>query len=363
MKFDKIEKMKKILIFLALFAGFFAKTFADDTEEKPSKIQKAKELYSEYREKSDEVHDSQKISGVQLVADFITDKLPLTLDLGAEPGENGSTIFGILQYDWTEHFSSRIKLEYDSRSTSRKTDSTLIFSSKQIGVTILPYMRYFGDDDNNAKTPLFWVGGGAFYAFNWGKIDIFQSQTQYFLFGTIDFRYHIFGPVAQGGIKLPLGRAFVLCAEASYRPISRIVQAISLDGYTTGFEENSKEIADTPFSQASQTSTWSQPYIYQAVMLDIFSYFRIKTSLEYNRLVLQQREQNSDGTLSGDDETQETLSWRIGTEIVLPSSNKTRKKNSHLWAGVYYESEWQKNTKNDSSNTTRTGKILFCFGK
>ena len=63
-----------------------------------------------------------------------------------------------------------------------------------------------------------------------------------------------------------------------------------------------------------------------------------------------------------DESREETFQWRYGLEIVFPSSNRTRKKNSHLWAGVYYEHQWDSTTTDGTNNTTHTGKWIFCFG-
>ena len=195
-----------------------------DSQPKRPKREKIKALYDEYWEKSDEVHENQRISGFQFVGDFITDKLPLTLDLGAEPGEHGSTIFGVLQYDWTPIRASRVLVEYQSLKTS--TDATDQFSvedndeqienndwvsiskSKQIEIDFYPYMRYFGDESRFAKTPFIYFGLGAFYLYNWYNITYsgwVETSSKRILSNIgLDGYYHQFGPIAIGAIKMPL---------------------------------------------------------------------------------------------------------------------------------------------------------------
>ncbi len=354
--------MKKASLFILTLFLIPSFLWAEDENEK-SDGRKVIEIYEEYKEKGAEIREEQRISGVQFVADFITDKLPLTLDLGAEPGQHGSTIFGILQYDWSEKMSSKIRLSYSSQfSENVENGGAGYIENREIETIILPYMRYFGDEDKNAKTPFFYVGAGAFYSFDWGKINAFAVNEKSILSATVDFHYHKFGPEIEGGLKFPIKNAFVLGLEISHRPISLIINSMSVKSSTTSIVENETAPKRELMNLDAGSKTWSQPYISQTVFMDFFTYFRLKTVFTYDKVILQQKEQDDSGNWTGDDETQESFTWRFGAEIVFPSSNKTRKKNAHLWAGLYYELEWVKNSVNDESKTEKDGKIVFCFG-
>ncbi len=357
-----------------------------DPQKAKTKREKIKELYSEYQEKSSEVHKSQRISGFQFVGDFITDKLPLTLDLGAEPGEHGSTIFGVLQYDWSPVRASRIRIEYQSLKTSFdasdrfSTTSTAssedespisdwinITKSKQIEVDFYPYLRYFGDADRRAKTPFIYFGLGAFYLFNWYDLSysgMLQTDIQKGIFKIdIDGHYHQFGPMAIGSIKVPFLKYFGLSLETTFSPINRVISAS--DNFSTGYILNTETKSITTNSQSNSTddARWCSPLLKVDLAIDVFTYFRLRTRFDFSRIYVGSlKEVNIIGTFNTDENRTETYKWRYGAEIVFPSSNRTRKKNSHLWAGVYYEHQWDSVTTNGNTNTTHSGKWIFCFG-
>ena len=356
-----------------------------------SKREKIKELYSEYQEKSSEVRKSQRISAFQFVGDFITDKLPLTLDLGAEPGEHGSTVFGALQYDWSQKVASRIRLEYQSLKTS--TDASNLFSttietssgetsagsdlsgdwitmtkSRQIEVDFYPYLRYFGDADRRAKTPFVYFGLGAFYLFNWYDLNyggILETTAQRGIFKIdVEGYYHQFGPIAIGSIKVPFLKYFGFSLETTFSPINRVISAS--DNFSTGYILNTETKSITTNSQSNSTDDahWCSPLLKVDLAIDVFTYFRLRTRFDFSRIYVGSlKEVNLLGSFNTDENRSETYKWRYGAEIVFPSSNRTRKKNSHLWAGVYYEHQWDAVTTNGSTNTTHSGKWIFCFGK
>ena len=349
---------------------------------------KIKELYNDFIEKSEKVNDSQKITGSQLVADFITDKLPLTLDFGAEPGEHGSAVFGILQYDWNEKRASRLGIEYSSAKTSQ--DSTNQYSSdelsktakvydwmsfsksRQIEIDFYPYIRYFGDDSNEAYSPFIYFGLGAFYSYSWytrnysGWIETDTAKVM--LKSDIDGHNHQFGPVAIASIKFPFLSIFGLQFQVAVSPINRIVSSAdtTLSSHSLYLKDSDWVSEDTSTSSLVESSQWCSPLMQLDLSIDAFKYFRFRTRFYYNRIYVDLESLSginaSTLTLDDDENKQETYIWRFGGEIVFPSSNRTRKKDSHLWAGFYYEHTWDVTTTGGNSTTSHSGKWILCFG-
>lgn len=375
---------------------------AANTETKTlTKKERIKALYDEYWKKSGEVNENQRITGSQMVADFITDKLPLTLDLGAEPGEHGSTVFGVFQYDWTAVRSSRLRLEYQGIKRSEDMmiyDSNTLdefnadgegigmIRSKMIGLELFPYLRYFGDDDRYAKTPFFYFGFGGFYRFSWTDGD-YTGWLEYDYTDEDDNKnklakglykmeakekYHQFGPMITGAVKWPFLHFFGITLETTYSPINRVIS--TADAFMTSYwvtmdknESAESEIAGAvekeSQSQTIDTAQWCSPLIKVNLSVEAFTYFRFRTRFGYSRIYTGNPSSINLVTQDpGDESRQETFLWRYGLEIVFPSSNRTRKKDSHLWAGLYYEQEWDITTNNSDSNTEHFGRWLFCFG-
>ena len=349
---------------------------------------KIKELYNDFIEKSDEVNEKQKISGSQLVADFITDKLPLTLDFGAEPGEHGSAVFGILQYDWNEKRASRLGIEYSSAKTSQ--DSTNQSSSdelsktakvydwmsfsknRQIEIDFYPYIRYFGDDSNDAYSPFIYFGLGAFYSYSWytrnysGWIETDTAKVM--VKSDIDGHNHQFGPIAIASIKFPFLSIFGLHFQVAVSPINRIVSSAdtTLSSHRLDLKGSDWVSEDASTSSLVESSQWCSPLMQLDLSIDAFKYFRFRTRFYYNRIYVDLESLSginaSTLTLDDDENKQETYIWRFGGEIVFPSSNRTRKKDSHLWAGFYYEHTWDVTTTGGNSATSHSGKWILCFG-
>ncbi len=341
---------------------------------KPGRIRK---IYNEYREKSAEINDKQRITGSQLVADFITDKLPLTLDLGAEPGEHGSTVFGVFQYDWNEKRASRLRLEYSSTKDSQEPSSMFdtdsmesevdnyewisITKQKSIEADFYPFLRYFGDDSNDAETPFFYFGIGAFYSYTWydRTISYWLNKDSKSLMVKYDSdgHYHDFGPIAIASIKVPFLSYFGLHLETTISPINRLIS--TADSKISYYRASAVPIHLT---EVTDTQNWCSPTLKIDAAIDCMTYFRVRTKFGYSRIYVGGLSDVDYGTYSSDSNRQELFMLRYGAEIVFPSSNRTRKKDSHLWAGLYYEHNWEKITTNLNSTTSHTGKWIFCFG-
>ena len=101
----------------------------------------------------------------------------------------------------------------------------------------------------------------------------------------------------------------------------------------------------------------SFPLARQTLALDFFRYVRIKANMTYQHLDLR-----TVSFVSSDIENYSlhTITLRYGGEIIKPA--KTRKKSSHLWAGLYYEMTWYKSYIQDVYNSEYNGKWLLCFG-
>ena len=87
------------------------------------KVKEITEGVQEYNDKKSVEEKDRPVKSLQFLGDFFTDKFPLTLDFGAEPGDKESTIFASLQYDWTERFSSRLRFEYNGLTKNSSTFS------------------------------------------------------------------------------------------------------------------------------------------------------------------------------------------------------------------------------------------------
>ncbi|MBQ7537994.1 MAG: hypothetical protein IJT42_03390 [Treponema sp.] len=384
----QIEEFKEIDRQRAEEAQKKASESEDSSPQASKKGGKIKALYNDFIEKSDEVNEKQKISGSQLVADFITDKLPLTLDFGAEPGEHGSAVFGILQYDWNEKRASRLGVEYSSAKTSQ--DSTNQYSSdelsktakvydwmsfsknRQIEIDFYPYIRYFGDDSNEAYSPFIYFGLGAFYSYSWytrnysGWIETDTAKVM--LKSDIDGHNHQFGPIAIASIKFPFLSIFGLHFQVAVSPINRIVSSADTSASTHSLYLKGSDWVSENASTSSlvESSQWCSPLMLLDLSVDAFKYFRFRTRFYYNRIYVDLGSLSdinaSTLTLDDDENKQETYIWRFGGEIVFPSSNRTRKKDSHLWAGFYYEHTWDVTTTGGNSATSHSGKWILCFG-
>lgn len=355
----------------------------NEPEKGMTRREKIKNLYKEYKEKSSQVKEEQRISGSQMVADFITDKLPLTLDLGAEPSESGSKIFATLQYDWNARYACRLYLSY--QNAKREIDSsrqffalsgdslvlgnaqaTTLSKAQQFETDLYPFIHYFGDDDRKAKTPFCYFGLGFFYLFYWNSVTAYEwaeTATQKTLLNyQSNNHYHQFGPLAIGSIQFPFFKYFAIEMEATFSPINRVESSgtVNIAGYSIDTELNTGDVGYNT-SDLSK-SRWCSPLLKLDLAVEAFTYFRLRTRFSYRRIYLGSLTDVNFISFYTDENRQEDFTWRYGMEIVFPSSNRTRKKKSHLWAGVYYEHEWQVTTEDLGDTSNHLGRWVFCFG-
>ena len=73
----------------------------------------------------------------------------ISFDFGLEPEKTGNSAYGIIQYGWTDTFSSRFDLRY---SVDSKTEYSVpgygnavdTLKTNIFEISILPYVKYFG---------------------------------------------------------------------------------------------------------------------------------------------------------------------------------------------------------------------------
>ncbi len=320
------------------------------------KVKEITEGVQEYNDKKAEEEKDRPVKSLQFLGDFFTDKFPLTLDFGAEPGDKESTIFASLQYDWSERFSSRLRFEYNNITKIED-----IFgggytknSKKSYDFTLLPGIWYFGDADVDANTPLFSLGAGVFYSFAKSKIFSCAPYGSSLVSADTDTIYHTLSPILIATVQIPFKDYFVFGAETSVMPIAYLHVDWDMKVGYGGAAESGKFAADM----------FSTPMVGQVLYLDIFKYLRLKTAFKYSRMALDQNHyySNTGSALTGK-YVLHSFSLRYGAEFVLPSSNRTRKKNAHLWAGVYYQHFWQLEDSAGSYSSDYEGRWVICFGK
>ncbi len=320
------------------------------------KVKEITEGVQEYNDKKSVEEKDRPVKSLQFLGDFFTDKFPLTLDFGAEPGDKESTIFASLQYDWTERFSSRLRFEYNGLTKIEDTSGGGYTKNtkKTYGFTLLPGIWYFGDADVDAKTPLFSLGAGINYSFSKYKIFSCYPYGSALASADTDTIYHTLSPVLIATVQVPFKNYFVFGAETTLMPIAYLHVNWDMKVSYAGDSQKGKFGADM----------FSTPTVTQIMYLEILKYVRLKTVFKYSRLALDQNHyySNTGAALSGK-YVVHSFGLRYGAEFVLPSSNRTRKKNSHLWAGVYYQHTWQLEELVDNYSSAYEGRWVVCFGK
>lgn len=321
-----------------------------------SLIQKAKGLVKEFNEQKEAEQEEGPVNAVQFLGDFLTDRLPLTLDLGAEPGEDGSLVFASLQYDWREHFSSRIRFEY--KSAAQTTDIVGGYeklTSKSYGAALYPAIWYFGDTDEDSQEALWSLGVGASCSFVRASNASCYALSSSLAYIDVGMKYFVLAPVLTASVKKPLGRFLGAGAEFAIEPVSGIF--LNMD-----IRSNLTQTNAGAFSY--YTESHSAPSFVQSVWLDVLKYIRLKGSLRFSRLALESARYDYVGKKFFLYELlNNEIEARGGVELVLPTTNKSRKKDSHLWAGVYYQHTWTVQEALGQSSASDKGKWVICFGK
>lgn len=357
---------KRLLAFLSISIFLAALLVAQETSEAPSekkrpstikeKVKEVKENVQEYNDKKAEQEKDRPVNSLQFLGDFFTDKFPLTLDFGVEPGENGSDVFAILQYDWNVRFSSRIRFDYanekilDDYYGGYKKNVT-----KNYILSLYPCIWYFGDPDIDAKDPLWSVGAGIYYSYSTADDYICRPQTAYLASADTQNYFHTLAPAFIASVKVPFKNFFVFGSELTLCPIC----------YIHGDWKLEAKAGSNSYRYNNSGDYLSTPLVSQILWLDIFSFVRVKAIINYSHLSVDNYKYLSSwGTeLSTAKYERHVVALRHGVELVLPSSNRTRKKDSHLWAGIYYEHSWNITSLDSNSSTEYKGRWVFCVGK
>lgn len=328
---------------------------SEETSEKSGR-KKISGAIKEFKEKKESQEDSRPVKAAQFVGDFLTDKFPLTLDFGAEPGENGSMIFASLEYEWGKHFSSRVSFDYTSlRSVENTPFGYSEKKTKEYAGRFLPCVWYFGDDDIDSTEALWSFGLGVNYSYLVEKGESFAAVEYLYSRNETEAIQNAISPVLTASVKKPLGKYFAVGSELVALPIYYIHM-----NWSAAARPNYMP----PVSYSYVYDIFSSPGIRQSLWFDILRYVRVKAVFIYNRMALgKQRAVSTSGAVAEGDYVQHSISWRYGLELVLPSSNRTRKKNSHLWAGVYYEHGWKFTSFAGEYSSDYKGRWVLCFGK
>ncbi len=330
-------------------------------------------LYAQEEPKQEE----PKFNAIYFLRDLLDDKYPVRIDFGAEPHRHGSMVFASVDYDWSDGFAQRFRIEYDHYTTSTTTTSSLAKEEvRSITVTPFPLVLFYGDSSIDAKSRFtqFQIGiyyrysvlkgdTGAFFSLenNTDTRSFFQLDSDvtsetisgFLLNGSIQ-KYHIIGPALGYSLNVPLHKYISATFEGFFVPA--FIVSMQVDSDTTYYLNEGQ----TVYSDGStEYRSLSFPLVQQTIAIDFFRYVRLKALMSYQHLDLR-------AIGSGDDDIESyslhTITLRYGGEILKPSKN-TRKKSAHLWAGLYYEMSWNKSYIQDYYTSEYTGKWVLCFGK
>ena len=300
---------------------------------------------------------------VFFVRDLLADKLPLRLDFGAEPNTHGSKLFVGVQYDWNDLLGSRVRFEYDNSATMDNSgDDVVNERTRTYGVYAYPFVLYVGDAAHDARTAFLRLDFGGYYSYARSQITTgsFFSQTvesgEYagYVIQRQQTDYQLLGSSFGYSLQVPLVKYVAVGFEGYIQPLYFVILRSATEyTITTG-------AASVPYSYSLGSRRLSYPAVGQSIAFDFFSYFRIKAAFSYQRLTMNLAGADDIGNETALDYTLHTMTLRYGGELLKPS--KTRRKTSHLWAGVYYEMVWSRFEMSAETISDYAGKWVFCFG-
>lgn len=266
-------------------------------------------------------------------------------DVGAEPEKNGSATAGMLQYDWSDDWASRLDIRYithvdthDNQEGYSNVAGTSKYQSFEID--ILPAVYMFGK--TFADSNYFSISAGFSYQFT--HQDDFKGmfdtngimldegdEGKYFTMKN-ERSVNLFAPRLGFTTNIPLNSIIAFNFEGFVHPVYYILLFQDM-GYHS-------DQTSTPFDYSGTNKFYglSSPYLDSKLSFDIFRIVRIMTRFTYQKLVFEQMGWNTnyDG-LEGKSDTQDITSWRIGAELL-----SWNKEHARIRAGVYYVHEWNK---------------------
>lgn len=348
----RLQRAKIFSPFILFFMLTVPSVFADDGQNAQTAATQ-REDSSEERLETDSSYSLKNITfnAVTFLKDVLDDKYPLRIDFGAEPHRHGSLVFGSVWYDWTSVFSSSIRGEYDHYMTFENSGKNVRTNEvRSISFIPFPVVLFFGNPDIKSKSVFTEIDIG-FYIQDSNSTTNEGSYQNYtengFQLSEIASKYTMIGPAFNVSLKLPI-----------VKYIDTITEFFFVPAYVLSY--NSKtNTHDNQYSSSDSVSGFdlSSPYLKFSLCLDFFRYIRIKSQVTYQHINMRQSisETESDVRYSS-----HKLIVRYGGELLQPK--KTRKKSSHLWAGLYYEQTWDKIYSGPMSADTSTSKWVLCFG-
>lgn len=282
-------------------------------------------------------------------------------DLGTEPEPSASRTFVLLQYNWTDTYSSSIKGIYTT--STETTDSyegygnaTVVDKHKEAGVDLLPFIYNFKFQN---KTELsFSIGASYQYIIDTTFAGMFDvngimldpgDEGKYFTMEN-EKKAHIIAPRVGICGKVPLHNFFTLNCDLFINPVYLLVLDQNMryhsDQITNKFD----------YGGTNNLTRLSSPYIDLKLYADCFYFTRLVTQVSYQRLDFQQMDWAPDyNSLIGYDDVQNITIFRVGFELLAGKVQSAKVK-----GGIYYQNEWNASSYNDK--TTHKDKWIICIG-
>ena len=296
----------------------------------------------------------------------------ISFDFGLEPEKTGNSAYGIIQYGWTDTFSSRFDLRY---SVDSKTEYSVpgygnavdTLKTNIFEISILPYVKYFGireievptkEDGNETSLKIlkqeFSFIAGVSYQYSYedefaGMFDVngimlnAGDEGKYFTISD-EKSCHIYAPKLGFTAKIPVSNYLNFNFEGFVHPFYFLVLKQNLLYHS--------DQTSTPFDYSGDNTVvrFSSPYINLKAAVDVSRFFRLMSSFSYQRLDFQQMDWASDwNSLTGYDDVQTMISFRAGVELLPAVTNGNRK--THLRCGVYRQIDYWKSTYSETNET------------
>lgn len=282
-------------------------------------------------------------------------------DLGTEPDVSGNVSYGMIQYDWTQYFGSRIDLRYTTKVdvvTELEGYGNVVetIKNRTIETDFLPVVFSLGRGIDNR----FIVSAGVSYQYTYfndfaGMFDVNGlmldegDEGKYFTMSN-EKKCHFISPKIGMTSKMPLNQLFTLNFEGFVNPIYYLIMeqnmAYHSDQTTLPFD----------YSGHNTINNFSTPFVSAKVSLDMFRFLRLVSLVNYQRLEFQQMDWNENfDELIGYDDIQTITTLRLGVELLSINRN-----NARLRGGVYWQREWNNSTYLET--TTAENKFVFCIG-
>ena len=293
------------------------------------------------------------------VHDFTEEDQKFFFDIGTEPESDSSSTYGLVQYDWTNNFSSNLKMSYTSSTQTENevegyTNGTKVIKNKEFSFIILPCMYRF------EKFMDFTVSLGGSYQFinentfagmfdTNGYILKDEDIGKYFTYAS-DRTGHIIAPRIGFNAKKQFNNMFAGKFDFYINPIL----FININQNINYKSNQTTESFD--YSGSSNTGKLSSPYIETKLSVDILNCIRPLIQFSYQNLKLNQLDWADDGiSFIPVDDTQEITKLKIGFEVMAGKKQKAK-----VRGGVYYQINWNKSSY--TGETVKKDKWIFGIG-